>query len=240
MTIDEVLDRIKKAYTQQAARIEAAANGVRNAVNAYEESAQDDALNQFLLVNGVPGARTGRRAENAALDLLSCVEALPELSVKQPDAPEEPESPEPETVATAASGEDLGAGIAADVAPQPFPRLRADGRPLLLFGGFVVEEKRCALARRCGIDVEWVSNERNGNGDGACDSAAARIRNGQFCGVIMLNELMSHRQSDTLVRAARAAGVHYAIGRKGGTGTLMEALTLFEQQRAEQKKEAGQ
>jgi len=44
MTLDDVIDKIKKAYAAKFAAIKDSTNNVRNAVNKYEAAAQDDAL----------------------------------------------------------------------------------------------------------------------------------------------------------------------------------------------------
>lgn len=227
MTLDDVIDKIKKAYAAKFSAIKAATENVRNAVNKYESAAQDDALNQFLVTNGLVPQQQEKKADGAALELLYSVEDLPELRptsvIELKDEDEElPDSP---------------LDIPSDAPPEvAYPKLKADGRPILIFGGFVIEEKRKSIERRSGLSVEWVSNERNGIGDGDCENVRKRIRNGQYSGLIMLNELMSHRQSDTLIKAAKAAGINHAVGKKGGTGALMSALALFEKQRAETDK----
>lgn len=228
MTLDDVIDKIKKAYTARLTSIRGSVDVLRNAVNSYEGAAQDDALNDFLIINGLLPPATERRSDNAALDLLSAVEGLPEL---QPPAliQLQDEEAEEELEPVAAVTPDTSA--TSDSAVSEFPFLHKDGRPILVFGGFVVEEKRRAIERRTGLRVEWISNERNGNGDNDCENACRRLRNGQYCGLIMLNELMSHRQSDALTKATKGAGVHHAVGKKGGTAALLSALSLFEQQR---------
>jgi hypothetical protein len=225
MTLDDVIDKIKKAYAAKFAAIKDSTNNVRNAVNKYEAAAQDDALNQFLIVYRLLPPDTEKKADDAALDLLLTVEKLPEL---QPTAVIELRDEEEDTEAEPASD------VAAEsVEEGKFPLLQKDERPILIFGGFAVEEKRKAIQKRSGVVVEWVSNERNGSGDADCENVRRRIRNGQYCGLIMLNELMSHRQSDLLIKAAKAAGIHHAVGKKGGTAALMSALELFEKQRKE-------
>lgn len=228
MTLDDVIDKIKKAYAAKFSAIKESTNSVRNAVNKYEAAAQDDALNQFLIINKLLPPDTEKKADDAALDLLLTVEKLPELQPTSViELQDEEEDSETET-ASDVSTEDTDEGR--------FPLLQKDERPILIFGGFVVEEKRKAIQKRSGVAVEWVSNERNGSGDGDCENVRRRIRNGQYCGLIMLNELMSHRQSDTLIKAAKAAGIHHAVGKKGGTAALMSALELFEKQRKENEK----
>lgn len=221
MTLDDVIDKIRKAYAAKHAAIKAATDGVRNAVNRYESAAQNDALTQFLVTNGIGGASTEKKAEDAALALLLTVEQLPELRLSP--CYELQDETEDDSEVSEVKEE------------KKFPMLQQDGRPLLIFGGFVVEEKRKTIEERSGLRVEWVSNERSGNGDTECENAQKRIRNGQYSGVIMLNELMSHRQGDTLIKAAKAAGIHHAVGKKGGTAALMSALELFEKQRAEEE-----
>jgi hypothetical protein len=221
VTLEEAIEKIKKAYAQKLTGVRASTELLRNAVNVYESAAQEDALNHFLIGSGIISPDTERKAETAALTLLDVVEKLPELRpgyehemILLEDEEETEAAPEP-------------------LPERPFPLLAADGRPVLIFGGFVVEDKMRSLTQTAGVAVEWISNERNGQGDGECESACRKIRNGQYAGVILLNELMSHRQGDNLIKAAKGAGVHHAVGKKGGKGVLLRALELFEKQRKE-------
>lgn len=223
MTIEEVLEKIKKAYAQKVAGVRGSTEALKSAVHAYESAAQEDALNYFLITTGILAPDTEKKSETAALTLLDAVEKLPELqSGGGSDMIYiEEEIPEAETVEATTE--------------PPFPLLRGDGRPVLIFGGFTVEDKIRAVKARTGVDVEWISNERNGSGDTECARACSKIKNGHYSGLIMLNELMSHSQGDNLIRAAKAAGVQHAVGKKGGTGTLLRAIELFEKQRTEEK-----
>lgn len=111
-----------------------------------------------------------------------------------------------------------------------FPHLHEAGKPILLFGGFCVEKKLESMHTLTGLTFEWISNERNSSGDSECKNACRQVSNKKFTGVILLNELMSHAQSKALVQAAKDSGTLHAIGKKGGTGALVEALDLFEKQ----------
>lgn len=226
MTIEEVLEKIKRAYAQKLAGVRGSTEVLRAAINAYESAAQEDALNHFLVTTGILAPETEKKSETAALSLLDAVEKLPELqsgSVSLICIEEEGEEVESEAAPAGPGSE------------TPFPLLRGDGRPVLIFGGFTVEDKIRAVKTRTGVDVEWISNERNGSGDTECSRACSRIKNGHYSGLIMLHELMSHSQGDHLIKAAKAAGIQHALGKKGGTGTLLRALELFENQRKDQK-----
>jgi hypothetical protein len=111
-----------------------------------------------------------------------------------------------------------------------YASLKRDGRPIMLFGGFAIPKKQNAIERRTGLKFEWISNERNGSGDVECANACRQLRNGRYVAMIILNELVSHAQSEQLVLAARASNTLYAIGKKAGTGALIAALDLFERQ----------
>lgn len=114
--------------------------------------------------------------------------------------------------------------------PDAYAELKRVGKPVMLFGGFAIPEKIRAMEKRTGLTFEWISNERNGSGDAECANACRQLRNGRFVAVIILNELISHPQSEHLVRAAKFSGTLHAIGKKAGTGALTAALDLFERQ----------
>jgi len=111
-----------------------------------------------------------------------------------------------------------------------YPELMRGTRPILLFGGRIVPEKLQALRDRTGLNFEWVPNDRNGDGARECANVCKQLRNGRFSAMIILNELISHPQSEHLMHAAKSSNTLHAIGKKGGTGAVLSALNLFERQ----------
>lgn len=244
MNLDDVIAHIKRVHAERVNAVQLGGADVRQALEKYQKAAEEDCLNDLLIKIGLLPPDTPKAAEDAALELLRAVEALPELRSTTPLVPPSappapPTEPAPSsTMPPAASaptrarpkGSNLDPSQPLAVAMAPFPTLLKDNRPILIFGGFSVVEKMVTMRRRTGLPFEWVSNERSNRGDGECRSVAERIRSGQYAGVILLNELMSHSQSETLVQACRASGTLFSIGKKAGTGALNSALALFERQ----------
>lgn len=225
MTLEDVLQRIKSVHAARVNDVKKHTEGVRAAVTRYEKAAEEDCLSEFLVANGLATPPTGRKADDAALDLLHVVENLPELRtggavIELPDVPEDNEATLPDTLAESLE----------PTAPDAYAGLKRDGRPIMLFGGFSIPEKLRAMEKRTGLKFEWISNERNGSGDVECANACRQLRNGRYVAIIILNELISHPQSEQLVRAAKFSGTLHAIGKKAGTGALTAALDLFERQ----------
>lgn len=248
MNLDDVIAHIKRVHAERVNAVQIGSADVRQALEKYQKAAEEDCLNDLLIKIGLlsaPPPNKPRASEDAALELLRAVESLPELRSSAPlvppsappapptePAPSSTPPPPAESAPTRArpKGSNLDPSQPPAVAMAPFPTLLKDNRPILIFGGFSVEEKMVTMRRRTGLPFEWVSNERSNRGDGECRSVAERIRSGQYAGVILLNELMSHSQSETLVQACRASGTLFSIGKKAGTGALNSALALFERQ----------
>lgn len=248
MNLDDVIAHIKRVHAERVNAVQNGGADVRQALEKYQKAAEEDCLNDLLIKIGLLPPDTPKAAEDAALELLRAVESLPELRSSAPLVPPSappapPTEPTPSSTTPPAASAPTRArlkganldpsaplAVAMAVAMAPFPTLLKDTRPILIFGGFSVEEKMVTMRRRTGLPFEWVSNERSNRGDGECRSVAERIRSGQYAGVILLNELMSHSQSETLVQACRASGTLFSIGKKAGTGALNSALALFERQ----------
>lgn len=222
ITLDDVLQRIRAAYTARVNDVKKSVEGVKNALGRYEQAAEQDSLNDFLIANGLMTPPTTRQADDAALDLLHQVENLPELRIGT-DVVEIPDEPDDEAPVEQAAAPP-------QVTEVGYQLLKRDGRPILLFGGFVNHEKLRSLTEATGLGFEWISNERNGSGDVECSNACRQLRNRRFVAVIIMNELISHTQGEMLVRAAKASNTRHAIGKKAGKGTVLAALALFERQ----------
>lgn len=225
MTLEDVLQRIKAIHAARVNGVKKHTESVRAAVTLYEKAAEEDCLNEFLVNNGLLSSTTARKADDAALHLLNVVENLPELRtggavIELPDLPEDTDGASPESLADTLE----------PVATDAYVGLKRDGRPIMLFGGFAIHEKLRAMEKRTGLTFEWISNERSSSGDVECANACRQLRNSRYVAIIILNELISHPQSEQLVRAAKFSGTLHAIGKKAGTGALTAALDLFERQ----------
>jgi hypothetical protein len=215
-TIEDVLRNIKEAYHKKTQEIDRVVLHVEEKLQAYKRASQQDLLNAFLARNGFEVEP--KATDEAALALYEAVGELPEFgdgSSTELDEVDEPEAAQAEAVAGSAE--------------LQFPLLAAASvdRPVCIFGGYVVEEK-LAWIRRQGIAVEWVGNDGGVRKLDACERLMGQIKANKFCGVITLQELMSHRESAGMLSACRASGTPHAFGRKAGRGQLAKIFQEFE------------
>ena len=113
----------------------------------------------------------------------------------------------------------------------PWPelaRLRAAlaGGSLVVVGGLVVQAKLDLYAARFGVKPEW--HETDGDAAQSIEILAKRIRAGGISAIIMLEGLMAHTACDKVVAACKAGRVPFALGDKGGTGSIADALDQIE------------
>lgn len=107
-----------------------------------------------------------------------------------------------------------------------FPHLReaVKTKTLLLVGNIEVPEKETMCQKRFGLMVESCSAE---SVSGA-DSVARRVAGGTVCGVVLLEQFLSHSAIDKIRAACRAHGVPCGDGGRGGVGATEEALQTID------------
>lgn len=200
--IDDVLDKIKEAYTRQSSVVDASIAALEQRLKDYKEAAKLDLLAEYLERNGLPSG--GRRSETAALALYEALSDLPEFKPIVVEVDEPGEEP-PNTIPTL----------------PLWPALTAASkeRPVVLFGGVAQDDKVAGL-QDWGLNVDWISNSTGTKSSSAGQRTAARIRTGSYVGVVVLNELVGHDESAIILAACRANGTLYAMGKKGGVGKL--------------------
>lgn len=212
-SIETVVAHIKEVYQKQASALDSSLRSLEEKLRAYRAATKHDLLADFLERNGLTAGE--RQAEAAALALYEAIGELPEF---RPVGEQVTEIPE--TVDDAPEAEET---------PATFPILceLTLQQPLLIFGGYVNEEKRTWLASM-GVQNEWVSNEGGTRASGLAQRVATRVRQGDFCAIIMLNELMGHSESTALLAACRISNTPFAMGKKGGKGQLKGLCEQFE------------
>lgn len=227
--LEPVIQRIKEAYIKQTSALEVPIHALEEKIKEYRQAAKADLLAEFLERNGIPAGE--RRTETAALALYDALHSLPEFRpvvVEVPDVPED----EPETFA------ELAAQVVGEAAAEyewpSLKRITAE-RPMAIFGGYVLEDKLSWLASS-GVNTEWIANNNGVRGASAVQKLSARIRSNAYCGVIVLNELISHSESNMILAACRASGTFYAMGRKAGKGQLRIICEEFEKRLKEESK----
>jgi hypothetical protein len=114
-------------------------------------------------------------------------------------------------------------------APLELPRLQAAAvdAEVVMVGGLVKREKLDRVRARTGIEVEWIGLAA-GKSAAAVTALAKRIRAGRLAALVLLNGLMSHKESEPLVAAAREVGLPVAYADKAGKGSLVKAFVELE------------
>ena len=224
--LETVLQRIRETYSKQTSALEVPISVIEEKLKAYRQAAKSDLLAEFLERNGIPAGE--RRTESAALALYEAMHDLPEFKpvvVEVPDVPDdEPDAPPDAAVET----------------PEPDPawptlkRLTPD-KPLGIFGGYVLDDKLTWL-EGLGVHADWTSNSGGSRASSAVGRVAAKIRNKNYSGIIVLNELIGHDESNAILAACRASGTLYAMGKKAGKGQLRLICDEFEKRLKEQTK----
>jgi len=207
ISLEDLFTKIKNALADQTRNVVRRVQKIRDATHAYETSAKQGITDALYERNGLRAGNTGARSGDAALALLAAVESLPELTTGL-DVPE----------------------IAED-APVllGWPKIRAQRKPLLIFGGMVIPEKLAAWIEETGLDIVWLSTQSDGNHGGAStETAVAQLCNSQYFAVLILNGFVSHHQWTPVTQAAKAGGAYSVAIDRGGVGMFRQAMTELE------------
>jgi hypothetical protein len=227
--LEPVIQRIKEAYLKQTSALEVPIHTLEEKIKEYRQAAKADLLAEFLERNGLPTGE--RRTETAALALYEALHGLPEFRPVVVDVPDVPEE-DPETFSELAAEVLTSAPVSAE---WPVLKQISPKRPVVIFGGYVLEDK-LAWLQSSGVTAEWIANSNGVRGSSAVQKLSARIRSGAYCGVIVLNELIGHDESAMILAACRASGTFYAMGRKAGKGQLRIICDEFEKRLKEESK----
>lgn len=103
---------------------------------------------------------------------------------------------------------------------------QANGRMVVIFGGLRVEEKLRSLKDRTGIIAEWMESEEGSPRNSS--NGISRVRKGKVSGVVILEGLLSHPLWRSLADTCDAEGIPYAMGGRGGIGSVVQCLETFE------------
>lgn len=214
--IEAVLQRIKDSYEKQSSAVDGVLATFEEKYRAYKAASKGDVLLSFMEQNGL--SIPDRKAETAALELYDALSSLPEFRPVVVDVPDI----EDDDVQPVLPAIDMPA-------PPEWPALQqiTKEKPIAMFGGYVMDEK-LRWINEAGVQTQWVSNEAGNRAANAIQRFAARVRNGAFSGVIMLEELMSHQESATILAACRASNTLYAMGKKGGRGRMRVIFNEFD------------
>jgi len=114
-------------------------------------------------------------------------------------------------------------------APLSLPRLQAAAADaeIVMVGGLVKREKLDRVRARTGIEVEWIGLAA-GKSAATVTALAKRIRARRLAALVLLNGLMSHKESEPLIAAAREVDLPVAYADKAGKGSLVKAFVELE------------
>ena len=219
-TIETVLNKIKENYNKQSAAVDSTVAGLEAKLKEYKSATKHDLLAGYLERNGLQ--KLDRRAEAAALGLYEALSDLPEFKPVGAEVSAPVELALEEEVE-----EEVPTPSIIDVVEWPQLQALSQTKPLVIFGGYVLEDKLRWL-QGAGLNIEWVGNDGGSRAEGTVQRLAGKVRGGSYLGVIALTGLIGHHESGMLLTSCRASGTAWAMVNKAGTGQLRRILNEFD------------
>jgi VIT1/CCC1 family predicted Fe2+/Mn2+ transporter len=209
--IDELVETVRAALNAKRADLVRRVAEIENALSAYEYAAESAIAQSFASEHRLKHAAEHERAESAALSLARAVAALPELL-----AP----------VSAATKNE------SADVEIEKAPllsklRKRTERGKVVIIGAISGREKSPALPADFAVEAEWIDTAQGGAH--AIGNLPQRIKQGRVSGIVILDRVVSHKHTDPVLAAARAAHVPVAFAGQGGHASLLRAFAELQE-----------
>lgn len=224
--LDQLLERMQADVHTKKRDLLARVTPLEQAVQSYRLALESALARDLAGSHSLPRPPSATLSpEVAAQRLLDLVSDLPELGTRRAEeAPDQrktllgPLSPPPRT-------EPAEQNVPVQ---SPFPRLvqASTGRKLVLIGALSGRRKK--LPEPFDTIVEWLDT-----GQGAAHAVgnlATRIRQGRVSALVLCDQAISHKHSEPLVAAARAAHVPIAFAGKGGAQSILRAFQAIEDQ----------
>lgn len=209
--LEPIFQKITENYQQHKADSDQLISQIEKALSDYRKSKDEEFIRRVFEVNGLTPPQT-KTNDDAALRLYEAVNSLPEFL------------PADEIKVAVEEAEE-------DVAPTQVTwknlAKKSQDQPILIFGGFVVEDKLKWL-RNEGLEVRWVSNENGSRASGVVERTATQIKNNIYCLVLALDDLIGHHESRALQGACRESKTPLAFAKKAGVGRLSSILSEME------------
>jgi len=226
--LDQLLERMQADVHTKKRDLLARVTPLEQAVQTYRLALESALARDLAGSHSLPRPPSATLTpEVAAQRLLDLVSALPELTAAPaPQSPGQrktlvgPRSPAPRA--------EPSGNEAASPRSAPFPRLvqASSGRKLVLIGALSGRRKK--LPEPFDTIVEWIDT---GQGTAnAIGNLATRIRQGRVSALVLCDQAISHKHSEPLVAAARAAHVPVAFAGKGGAQSILRAFQAIEDQ----------
>jgi hypothetical protein len=216
--LDQVLAEVKHGLSSGVLGVERQVGPLEGAVLDYRRALEADVAYEYASAHSLRFQRPGGPTRDAAARRLrDLVLALPEL--RPPDA-EVPDLPLPEAHAPPTQG----TASLSDVLPRI---AAAANKQSLVVIGALAGRKR-TLPEPLALCTEWIDTSQGGAH--AVGNLPARIRQGRVFGVLICDQAVSHKHSEPVLAAARAANVPVGFAGKGGNAGIAKALRAIEQQ----------
>lgn len=226
---------VQAAMQSEADESRAVASAVTEAATAYARTVEERIAHTMLATVGrAHGAAPDVHA--AALDLVSCVQRIPELGALF--APPAPVEPEPTPVLTQLAPvetpafESIEIDAPTEAAPSlvcPWPLLAAASqrRPVVIVGGVPVGQVLQHVRAGNAVRIEWPEVGKLG-GDRVVQSLDARVRAGTLTALVFVQGFLKHNYSEMLRASASAHAVRVAYAGTGGKAAMVRAFDEIE------------
>lgn len=237
--ITAALAVVQETMQREADKSRDTARAVTAAANAYARTVEESIAHAMLASVG----RSSGPAPNvqaAALELVSCVQRIPEIASlfasptpAPASLPVDPpvvvpaDEPEPETI-EAPSFNDETIESPSQPAPLKWPLLsRATARrPIAIVGGQPIPAT-IEWLRGEGLLVEWGEVAKIGS-DRVVQSLARRVAHGSLAALVFVQGFLQHKHCEALRKAAIEAKLSFAFAGTGGKAGMRSALDKLE------------
>jgi len=224
--LDQVLAEVKHGLSAGVLGLERQLGPLEGALLAYRRALEADVAQKYAAAHSLRFQRPGGPTrEAAARRLRDLVLALPELNLADaevPDLPVPEASAAPDPVLP--SPGTPGPASLSDVLPRV--AAAAAERSLVVIGALAGRKR--ALPEPLGSATEWIDTSQSGAH--AVGNLPARIRQGRVLGVVICDQAVSHKHTEPVLAAARAANVPVGFAGKGGNAAIAKALRAIEEQ----------
>jgi hypothetical protein len=226
--LEELVLEVERSVRAASLSVERRLGPLESALAAYRRAYEAEAAREYALAHSLPvPVVSGAQRNAAARALRDAVLGLPELADTLPSsAAPHSESPTddrttrlPPSSSAPASPSPLGAVL-------PHVAAAAHERTLAILGSLAGRKRD--LPDPLDARTEWIDTSQGGAH--AVGNLPARIRQGRVFGIIVCESVISHKHTDPVIAAARAAGVPVGFAGKGGNAGIARALRAIEGQ----------
>lgn len=222
----ELVLEVERSVRAASLNVERRLGPLESALAAYRRAYEAEAAREYALGHSLPAPTTsGASRDTAARVLRDLVLELPELTETAPSVDQAHVEPR-------AEGRSLRSLRSTPTPPSPLTTVlphvaaAAHERTLAILGSLAGRKRE--LPEPLDARTEWIDTSQGGAH--AVGNLPARIRQGRVFGIIVCESVISHKHTDPVIAAARAAGVPVGFAGKGGNAGIARALRAIEGQ----------